>query len=47
MVGCWFKLSIYIYFKGSEQSPESMILSGILVNFTTSVLPEFRFLLIN
>ena len=37
----------YIYFKGSEQSPESIILSGIMVNFTTSVLLEFNFLLIN
>ena len=47
LVGWWVKLSIYIYFKGSEQSPESIILSGILVNFTISVLPEFSFLLIN
>ena len=47
MGGWWVKPSIYIYFKGSEQSPESIILSGIMVNFTTSVLPEFSFLLIN
>ena len=40
-------LGQYIYLKGSEQSPESIILSGFMVNFTTSVLLEFNFLLIN
>ena len=43
----WVKPSIYIYFKGSEQFPKSIILSCIMVNFATSVLPEFNFLLSN
>ena len=44
-INIYMYIMCIIYFKSSEQSPESIILTWIMVNFATSILQEFSLLL--